>query len=194
MFTKSKTIIDEEFGAIKLTKYKNSKNIRLIVKKNSQVKISLPSFLSYQEALKFLYSKKSWIQAQLKANPSKALTEEQKIFSSFLQLVHNQILLVKAREYIPLRLNQLAIKYNLRYRRLSLRNTKTRWGSCSSVNNINISIQVMNLSDELIDYVLLHELAHTIHKNHSAQFWECLSTLLGQDAKVVDKGLKKYKL
>ena len=74
---------------------------------------------------------------------------------------------------------------------LIIKNAKTRWGSCSSINNINLNLHLMRLSDELIDYVILHELVHTKIKNHQKEFWDLLNIVSG-DAKGLDRELKKY--
>lgn len=81
-------------------------------------------------------------------------------------------LYMEAKDYLPKRLNELAHKYNFKYNKLSLKTHKTRWGSCSSVNNINLNINLMLLDNEFIDYVLLHELCHTVEKNHKENFWK----------------------
>ena len=99
----------------------------------------------------------------------------------------------EAELYLPKRLKELADQHGLRFRKTCIRNTRTRWGSCSSENNINLCIHLMKLPDDLIDYVLLHELAHTIEKNHSKKFWDLLTELLGQNSKIVDKKLKAYR-
>ena len=98
----------------------------------------------------------------------------------------------EARMYLPRRLKEFSLKHNLRYKNLSLRDTKTRWGSCTHDNKINLCIHIMKLPDELIDYVLLHELAHIKEKNHSKAFWDLLTEMLGQDAKTLDSKLKNY--
>lgn len=182
----TKTIPDPELGVIKLTKYKGAKNIRIRVKEDSKVSVSLPYFIAYDEALRFLVSKRDWVKEQMsklvkpKVDPAvKAALE-----ASFR---------ARARAYLPSRLEELATKHGLKYKRLSIRNTRTRWGSCSHENNINLCIHLMKLPDELIDYVILHELTHTIHKNHSPRFWAKLSELLGENAKTIDKRLKKYR-
>jgi predicted metal-dependent hydrolase len=99
----------------------------------------------------------------------------------------------EAKEYLPKRLNDLSDNLNLPFKEVFIKNIKSRWGSCSSKGNINLSIHLMRLPDHLIDYVLLHELAHTKVRNHSKVFWSFLETLL-EDSKKLDKELKKYKI
>jgi hypothetical protein len=99
----------------------------------------------------------------------------------------------EAHVYLPQRLQELAQQHGLKYQRVFIRNTKTRWGSCSAQNNINLCIHLMKLPDKLIDYVLMHELTHTVHKNHSPKFWNLLTDFLGTDAKLLDKQLKIYR-
>ncbi|MDD9899116.1 MAG: SprT family zinc-dependent metalloprotease [Candidatus Melainabacteria bacterium] len=98
----------------------------------------------------------------------------------------------EAHNYLPRRLRELANHHGLNFKGISIRNTRTRWGSCSHGNNISLCMHLMKLPDELIDYVLLHELAHTVEKNHSRRFWDLLSSMLGADAKAIDKRLKRY--
>ncbi len=99
----------------------------------------------------------------------------------------------EAKEYLPKRLNDLSDKHNLPFSELFIKNVKSRWGSCSGKNNINLSIHLMRLPDHLIDYVLLHELAHTKIKNHSKKFWQFLDTLVG-NAKKIDKELRQFRI
>lgn len=99
----------------------------------------------------------------------------------------------EAKEYLPKRLNDLSDKFQLPFNELFIKNIKSRWGSCSGKNNINLSIHLMRLPDHLIDYVLLHELAHTKIQNHSRKFWNYLDKLTGE-AKVLDKELKRFKI
>jgi predicted metal-dependent hydrolase len=99
----------------------------------------------------------------------------------------------EARKYLPVRLNELSRKYQLPYNRVTIKNNKTRWGSCSQNNNINLSLHLMRLPDHLIDYILLHELVHTIHKNHGRRFWNSLEKICPQ-AKSLDKEMRGYRL
>ena len=96
-------------------------------------------------------------------------------------------------EYLPARLSELARKCNLSYNNVAIKNMKSRWGSCTGRNNINLTIHLMRLPDHLIDYVLLHELAHTIVKNHSKKYWELLENIC-VGSKKMDKELKSHKI
>lgn len=96
-------------------------------------------------------------------------------------------------EYLPKRLAELSGKHSLVYTSISIKNMKTRWGSCSVKNRINLNTNLMVLPEHLIDYVLLHELAHTIIKNHSRIFWDYLDKIC-PFSKILDKELKSYKI
>ncbi len=81
----------------------------------------------------------------------------------------------EAKEFLPGRLAVLALKHGFKYNGVFIKNHRSRWGSCSVKNNINLSLHLMRLSDMLIDYVMLHELVHTEVKNHSSAFWDRLA-------------------
>ena len=99
----------------------------------------------------------------------------------------------EAKKYLPERTNHLARIHGFSYNRVFIKNNKTRWGSCSTKNNINLSLHLMRLPRHLTDYVILHELTHTIHRNHSRRFWKQLDKLTG-NAKKLDKELGEYRL
>ncbi|HEX7018053.1 MAG TPA: SprT family zinc-dependent metalloprotease [Patescibacteria group bacterium] len=76
-----------------------------------------------------------------------------------------------AEEYIVPRTYQLAEKMDISFKNISLRQQKTRWGSCSSRGNLNFNWRLVHAPPAVIDYVIIHELAHRTHMNHSARFW-----------------------
>ena len=97
----------------------------------------------------------------------------------------------EAKEYLPLRVERLARDFGFTYNQVYCKNLKSRWGSCSVRNNINLNIHLMRLPEELIDYVILHELCHTIHKNHSKRYWNKLESVY-PDSKSADKKLREF--
>ena len=101
---------------------------------------------------------------------------------------------LEAKDYLPKRVEELADEHNLIYNKVFIKKTKSIWGSCSFVNNINLSLYLMRLKENLIDYVILHELAHTRIKNHSKYFWSFLDDLVKGDAKILDKEIKSFRI
>lgn len=91
-----------------------------------------------------------------------------------------------ARFYLQKRLDELSKQFRLPYNRLTIRAQKTRWGSCSSQKNINLNYRLIFIDKGLVDYIMLHELSHTIHMNHSKLFWATLETLM-PGARKLDK-------
>ncbi|MDX5333611.1 MAG: M48 family metallopeptidase [Gammaproteobacteria bacterium] len=87
-------------------------------------------------------------------------------------------LMREARRHFAPRLNGLASGHGLEYGRLSIRAQRSRWGSCSGRGDISLNYRLLFLPPALVDYVLLHELAHTVERNHSARFWGVLEEML----------------
>ncbi len=111
---------------------------------------------------------------------------------SIVEEIMTEIYRFEAQQILPKRLEELAQKHGFRYNKVTVRNNKTNWGSCSSKNNISLNLQMMKLPDELIDYILLHELVHTEEKNHGERFWEKLNLITGNKARELTREVKKY--
>lgn len=98
----------------------------------------------------------------------------------------------EAKRLLPDRLMALADRYHFTCTGVRIMNSKTRWGSCSTRKTINLSLSLMLLPWHLIDYVLLHELCHTVEMNHSDRFWKLLNGVTDNKALALRKELKGY--
>ena len=98
-----------------------------------------------------------------------------------------------AGEYLPQRLQRLAAEHGFSYSAVSLRSSRTRWGSCSNKGNISLSIYLQLLPAHLSDYVMLHELCHTVEMNHQPSFWALMDKVTAGKAKRLRNELKGYK-
>lgn len=112
---------------------------------------------------------------------------------SHIQLAIERVLKIEAKKYLPPRVEFFANKFGLKYTDISLKKMRTRWGSCSSDGSLNFNIHLMRLPAHLIDYVILHELAHTKHHNHGPYFWKFLDELAGRNSKALSKEMKNYR-
>ena len=95
----------------------------------------------------------------------------------------------EAKAYLPRRLAYLSREFGFSYQKIRFGNQRGRWGSCSSKGTISLNVALMNLDRRIIDYVLIHELAHTKHMNHSADFWHTVEKCM-PDYKQYKKELK----
>jgi predicted metal-dependent hydrolase len=111
---------------------------------------------------------------------------------SYLENVIVGIYRYEAKKLLPPKLTELALKNGFKFNKITIRNNKRNWGSCSSKNNISLNLQMMKLPDELIDYILLHELVHTKIKNHGPFFWQKLDELTNFKARELSKQVRKY--
>ncbi|MDC0230872.1 M48 family metallopeptidase [Aureispira] len=140
----------------------NKVNLQLKIKKNN-IEIEVPTIWDFEE---------SNIQSKIQDAIIKALR-------------------IESKNYLPQHTRYIAQKNGIKINDIRIKKIKSRWGSCSIKKNINLSLYLMLLPDELIDYVIYHELAHIKHQNHSAKFWEHLEVLY-PGAKKLDKQMKQY--
>ncbi len=99
---------------------------------------------------------------------------------------------LEAKEILPIRVKELATQWGFHYGKVSIRNTVSKWGSCSSRNDLSLSLHLMRLPDHLIDYVLIHELCHTVHKNHGPKFHALLDRCTGGHDNLYHRELRTY--
>jgi hypothetical protein len=117
-----------------------------------------------------------------------ALPENQQFFWNGI----SYFLRKEAKRNLPFRTSQLAAKYGFSYESVKIQSSKSRWGSCSGVRSINLSLYLMLLPAHLIDYVILHELCHTKEMNHGENFWRWMDKVTDNKSKELRAELKTH--
>ena len=152
------------------TEYKvirsNRKTVAIQIDRGGVV-IRAPHYISDKEIDEIIEKKRDWIEKH-----RAAFTEESSAVD-FAPLSQEQVreLTEKACKVIPQKVRCYAAKIGVDYGRVTIRSQRTRWGSCSSKGNLNFNCLLMLLPDEIIDSVVVHELCHRKHMNHSAKFY-----------------------
>ena len=171
-------------GTVLFERSRRAKRISISIRPLKGVRVAVPYGVSFDRARMFARSKADWIKKHLE---KMAFLE----YRARVAAAGDPINRTAARQFLIDRLRYLAKKHGFTYNRVFIRNQKTRWGSCSAKNNINLNLNLVRLPQELIDYTILHELVHTRIKNHGPRFWDQMDALVG-DAKKIDKELSAY--
>jgi predicted metal-dependent hydrolase len=214
-------VIFKEFEVEHICKPK-LKNSYISVKNSSNIVIKTPK-VSDAFLQNLLYEKENWIRKQLlkfENNRAKTVNLEDEVLlfgdvisidSQEVQFLREQLEKLKkpneknilkaydafykhlSNLYLPQRVEKYSRLMKLDYNSLKLRKMRSRWGSCSSKKIITLNSELMKIKKELIDYVVVHELAHLVHMNHSKNFHEYVENYL-PDAKILRKELKNIQL
>jgi predicted metal-dependent hydrolase len=170
-------------GSICFTYSRRARRIIISVSDSKGVRVSIPRRTSFNRALEFIDLKKGWIQKHLvKIQQNENRRKELNIH---LPPINKEA----AIKTIKARFLYLAGEHGFAYNKITVRAQKTRWGSCSPKNNISLNIKLVLLPEELLDYVILHELVHTRVHNHSKKFWAELDKFVN-NSKVMAKRLR----
>lgn len=164
------------------------KTVAIRVNADLSVTLRVPRFITKKEIEKILEEKEGWIR---KHQEEIIRRKEEYVAMNVPKLTPSEIreLADKALKYIPDRVAYFAPIVGVNYGRITIRNQKTRWGSCSSKGNLNFNCLLMLAPPEVIDYVVVHELCHRKQMNHSAAFWNEVAKVL-PDYKTSVKWLK----
>jgi len=181
--TNSYTINIDGIGPVLFEKSRRAKRVIISVMTSKGARVAVPTRTSFKKALEFVYVKKEWIQRQL-AKIEQNENLKRAFIDSFLAIDK-----AAARKRLKDRLFYLAKEHGFMCNNVSIREQRTRWGSCSHKNSISLNLKLVLLPKELIDYVMLHELVHTRIHNHSKKFWAELDRYTG-NGKVMAKRLR----
>ena len=152
---------DFEYEIIK----SNRRSISIQVKPDGRVIVRAPWFATNRQIDKFVNSKGEWVNKHLIKQRERSLAYKGVSDQELKELYK------KAKQVIPERVAFYAPLVGVDYGRITIRNQKTRWGSCSSKGNLNFNVRLMLTPIEVIDSVVVHELCHRIEMNHSERFY-----------------------
>ena len=178
--------IHPRLGPVQVSQTLRARRISIAVKPSGEIRLSFPVYVSARRALGFLDSKIEWIEAARTRITAKnagrtrytpAQTEELRRMAKIV---------------LPQKVAQAAERFGFRYGRVTIRASRTKWGSCTSDNNISLSLWLMTLPEHLIDYVVIHELCHTVHHDHSAEFHALADRCLEGREKALRRELRSY--
>ena len=155
-------------GEIVLCQTRRARRISLSVRSAGGVRLSFPCNVPRARALAFLESKTD--PCDIEALRSAAKAE------------------------LPTRVEELARLHGFRYGRVTIRASRTKWGCCTGDNNLSLSLFLMTLPPHLRDFVLLHELCHTVHHDHSPHFHALLDRLTGGNEKLLSRELRSHSI
>lgn len=178
-------------GEVTLSQTLRARRVSISVRATGVVRLSFPYGVSQKRALEFLEQKAGWIEAARErlarkraAMPPQLPPAEQKARIEELRRA--------AKADLPGRIARLSEATGLKYEKLSIRASRTKWGSCSGRNHISLSLFLMTLPEHLRDYVIVHELCHTVHHNHSPRFHALVDRLVGGHEKALNKELRAF--
>lgn len=178
-------------GEIECVRSLRARRVSLTVKPSGAVRVVFPRGVAERHALAFLQSKIDWVlrarqrmAARQAALPPQLPEAEVKARIDLLRRA--------AHEDLPPRIALLAQQTGLHYAKLSIRASRTKWGSCSGRNHISLSLFLMTLPEHLRDFVIVHELCHTVHHDHSPRFHALLDRLVGGREKELARELRTH--
>ena len=141
------------------------KSVAIQVDENCNITVRAPLRLSQKEIDKILLEKKSWLEKTIISQ-----REKKKNIKEYSD-ADIKLLREKAKEIIPHKVEYYASVMQLQPASVKINSAKKRYGSCSGTNNLNFSLYLMDKDERFIDYVVVHELAHIKHHNHSKEFY-----------------------
>lgn len=146
----------------------NRKTVSLEINGEGQVLVRAPQRMAPADIQRFVDSKSDWLLKHLekRRKATDALSEEGRYTKKEIEKMADF-----AKKVIPQKVAYYARILGVTYGRITIRNQKTRWGSCTSTGNLNFNCLLVMMPPEILDYVVVHELCHRFEMNHSARFW-----------------------
>lgn len=173
-----------------------AKHVQWVEKKKAEMRTAAPApTKQYSPGETFLFLGKAYELELVSGQTKKLILNERFLLAEAEQakaeLVFQAWYRQQAKQWIGDRLQHFAELYQLQYAQVKITSARTRWGSCSPKNTLSFSWRLMLTPEEVVDYVVVHELAHTVHHNHSKHFWGLVEKIM-PDYKERRKWLRQY--
>lgn len=184
----TKTIVHPLLGEITLSRTRRSSRISLSVRPDGRVRLSFPWLVSQRQAIAFLEEKQGWI-VENRARMAEKYVPREPVSSETIEALR-----AEAKRRLPEIVARLAHRHGFKYGTVRVKVLKSKWGSCTARGDLNLSLFLVRLPDYLIEYVVLHELCHTVHMNHSALFHSLLDGVTEGRHRALNRELREHRL
>lgn len=164
--------MDPQIGDVVFRKSTRSRSISIRVHPVKGVSVSVPYIVPYAVAQAFFHTRRQWV-LETMARQKEKYKDVPQVSPQEVEALRRQ-----AKAELPPRLAELAQRYGFVYKRVTIKHNASNWGSCSTLGNINLNLNVVRLPKILQDYVLLHELCHLRHQDHGHAFHLLLEHVL----------------
>ena len=171
--------INQKLVTVKLEKRRNIKHIYLRVLSPDLIQIKSNIYYTIYDAKDLIEKKISWIESSISKLEQNSILEDEFLYLGVRKKLEDYKIKnldafykKEIQKILPLKLEEYSKKMNLIPTSISYRKNKRTWGSCNYKNGLNFNILLMKFPIELMEYVIIHELAHIKHKNHSKKFWD----------------------
>ena len=165
------------------------KTVGIFIKPGGEIIIRAPRLLPKATILSFAYEKADWILSSYEKQKDRSLPAKDESKDAATLALEKRYR-DAAKEYIPKRVEYYHAFTGGDYHKITIRDQKSRWGSCSSNGTLSFNFRLMLAPPRVLDYVVVHELCHLTHMNHSNDFWSMVASIL-PDYKEYRKWLKE---
>jgi len=199
-------------GEVNYVRSSRARNLSIRINQQGEVRVTFPRFVSQRGAERFLLSKEQWVRQRLNGMNQNNCKKTMPAEGGFIQIRGREysvqlkqgeegvedaiwrLLREEATAYLPGRVAEMCEKYGFHIKGLKIRKMKTRWGSCTPRQSINLNSWLVMLPEHLSDYVILHELVHTRVPDHSQRFWEELDGVTGGQSSKLRRELRTHRI
>ena len=147
-----------------------ARRLRLVVRADGTCVVTVPTRVPQVFVDQFVREKSDWIREKMMYWQQRFVEHQQQEPTPSFQVAKQEAL-----TFVLNRLEVLNQAYSHPYKKVSVRNQKTRWGSCSTQGNLQFNYRILFLPQELVDYIVVHELCHLKEMNHSKRFWNLVA-------------------